>query len=665
MQDKKQNSWLISCTQPNQALRYPAYYEWDLIQPRSKETQLSGLFTSMFDSPFFAEVLPEYAARVCYGSQGKLLTDGTYLLDRVREQHLDVLEHTVISIGMDSPYLMQYSPYVVSGKQGGYREYVITTNLRVWLEMADKNLLTSGSLAILAGLAPTLFVRPPALAIEDFLPEKTISVPEAMRNGYHVALLGANLFECGADVLVKHGSASFYLGGVSRALTHQLVRHRNHSFCLAGDTIVPSFSDRTTTGKKWTMRQLWDWSQDPKRKGRLQLIRLRGIDEEGLIIRVGIKSVVASGQQQLYKICTESGRSIRATAKHRFMTPNGWKTLGELAVGDLVTANGILAYQDKEYVKKRYLDENMERKVLAAELGVADSTLGKWIAKFDLRKPKSAYPNRHPGRGKKGMFTEEERKRISERKQGEKNHWWKGDEVGNGGGHIRAIKMYEATQCERCPSTHRVQRHHVDGNPANNLPENIRILCELCHKADHYGLQVRKVFSDKIVSIEKDAIEDTYDLEVNHVCHNFVADGLVVHNSQESQRYTDLKKQNGRPVIPPSIAQNAEAFALYEDTMRILEERYEQLRAMKIRKEDARYLLPNAASTKIVVTAQFDNWLHFLHLRAADKAAQWEIREIAYQVGTMLEKIAPGVFGEVMVRARSIHQSEGSVIWTP
>jgi thymidylate synthase (FAD) len=45
-----------------------------------------------------------------------------------------------------------------------------------------------------------------------------------------------------------------------------------------------------------------------------------------------------------------------------------------------------------------------------------------------------------------------------------------------------------------------------------------------------------------------------------------------------------------------------------------------------IRKEDARFLLPNAAETRIVATMNFAAWSHFLWLRAVDKAAQWEIR---------------------------------------
>lgn len=649
-------AWLVSATRPNEALKTTGYFP----HPPVGQMQPSGMFVDLMNAPHFAQGIPEWAARVCYNSQHRFLTDGTYLLDRTREEHLDVLEHTVFTINCSSAAAIL--PDKFSVRSGHiYGNDTVTANMRVWWEAHRSNRLSNVVSRILAEQAPALFkmtgreregIRsqvPPAA-------NSRIYVPEARWEGYHVALLGANLFEDEIAEQVQHCSASFYLGGGSRAMTHQLVRHRLKSFCLAGDTVVPSFSDRVGPGKMWTIRQLWEWSQDSKRKGRLKLIRLRGVDQEGLLIRVGIKSIVASGQQQLYRVRTESGRSIRATAKHRFMTPSGWKRLEELAVDDLITANGVLAYQDREYVKKKYLDENMERKVLAAELGVADSTLGKWISKWGLQKPKSAYPNRQPGRGKKGMFTEEALQRLSESKRGDSNPSWKGEEVSVSGGRVRANRMYEAIQCERCPDTHRVQRHHVDGDPTNNAPENIRILCELCHKAEHYGQQVRKVFSDRIVSIEKDVIEDTYDLEINHACHNFVADGFVVHNSQESQRYTDFTKLGGEVMVPPSIAGNPEALALYDETMQMLAENYAKLRRMKIRKEDARYILPNAATTKIVVTAQFDSWLHFLWLRAADKAAQWEIREFAYQMGVMLETIAPSVFGAVMDKAREVRE---------
>lgn len=73
---------------------------------------------------------------------------------------------------------------------------------------------------------------------------------------------------------------------------------------------------------------------------------------------------------------------------------------------------------------------------------------------------------------------------------------------------------------------------------------------------------------------------------------------------------------------------------------------YGQLRRLGIRKEDARFLLPNAAETRIVTTMNFAAWSHFLWLRAVDKAAQWEIRAMGQQVLEQLYQIAPGVFEE-------------------
>ncbi|MBW7885889.1 MAG: FAD-dependent thymidylate synthase, partial [Caldilineaceae bacterium] len=73
---------------------------------------------------------------------------------------------------------------------------------------------------------------------------------------------------------------------------------------------------------------------------------------------------------------------------------------------------------------------------------------------------------------------------------------------------------------------------------------------------------------------------------------------------------------------------------------------YANLRALSIRKEDARFLLPNAAATRIVTTMNFAAWSHFFWLRAVDKAAQWEIRAMGQEALKMLYTIAPTVFAE-------------------
>ena len=67
---------------------------------------------------------------------------------------------------------------------------------------------------------------------------------------------------------------------------------------------------------------------------------------------------------------------------------------------------------------------------------------------------------------------------------------------------------------------------------------------------------------------------------------------------------------------------------------------YKQLLAMGIPAEDARYLLPNAAETKIVVTMNARELLHFFSLRCCNRA-QWEIRSVAWQMLELAYQAAP------------------------
>lgn len=116
--------------------------------------------------------------------------------------------------------------------------------------------------------------------------------------------------------------------------------------------------------------------------------------------------------------------------------------------------------------------------------------------------------------------------------------------------------------------------------------------------------------------------------------------------SQESQRYVDLSKGDWNAIIPTAVAENPTAAAIMTEFWELAEQKYGELRATGIRKEDARFLLPNAAETRIVTTMNYAGWSHFFWLRAVDKAAQWEIRAMAQYALKMLYAIAPAVFAE-------------------
>ncbi len=111
--------------------------------------------------------------------------------------------------------------------------------------------------------------------------------------------------------------------------------------------------------------------------------------------------------------------------------------------------------------------------------------------------------------------------------------------------------------------------------------------------------------------------------------------------SQRSQRY--VNEGDFDYVTPPSISESAEADKIYSDTMKLINEQYLKLTALGIKKEDARFVLPNAASTKIVMTANFREWLHVIDVRVSTHA-QWEIRDMMILIWKELYKHAPVVF---------------------
>lgn len=114
--------------------------------------------------------------------------------------------------------------------------------------------------------------------------------------------------------------------------------------------------------------------------------------------------------------------------------------------------------------------------------------------------------------------------------------------------------------------------------------------------------------------------------------------------SQESQRYVDLEKGSWSAIVPPAIAADEQAARILHQFWTDAERAYSTLRSLDIRKEDARYLLPNAAETRLIMSMPFDGWTNFLDQRRA-KAAQWEIRTLAEHIGRQLEALAPQAFG--------------------
>ena len=112
---------------------------------------------------------------------------------------------------------------------------------------------------------------------------------------------------------------------------------------------------------------------------------------------------------------------------------------------------------------------------------------------------------------------------------------------------------------------------------------------------------------------------------------------------QQSQRYVDESSFNY--IEPDSIKNNPQAHSVFIDFMNKAKEAYLKLSGLKIKKEDARYTLPNAVESQVVVSANFREWRHVIDLRGKAQA-QWEIRRVAIEILRILRKHAPNVFGD-------------------
>jgi thymidylate synthase (FAD) len=114
--------------------------------------------------------------------------------------------------------------------------------------------------------------------------------------------------------------------------------------------------------------------------------------------------------------------------------------------------------------------------------------------------------------------------------------------------------------------------------------------------------------------------------------------------SQQSQRYVK-KKDEFDYILPPTIRKKAGLKKKFEKAMTDLHELYREFLDAGMPAEDARYLLPNAAETKIIVSMNARELRHFFRQRCCTRA-QWEIRHMAEMMLKLVQDAAPVLFAD-------------------
>lgn len=187
---------------------------------------------------------------------------------------------------------------------------------------------------------------------------------------------------------------------------------------------------------------------------------------------------------------------------------------------------------------------------------------------------------------------------------------------------------------------------------------------KLCYSdADIESLQAGVELRDQTKFLNK-LVELGHLSPVEHASFTFGVEGVsrsllaqltrhrVASFSVKSQRYVGALSDGGTfsYVVPQGIEKlGAEAVRRFEEQMLQMQQWYDDWVGLLGRNEagyeDARFVLPNAAETKLIVTMNARELAHFFNLRCCNRA-QWEIRNLAWEMLRLVKAAAPALFAK-------------------
>jgi thymidylate synthase (FAD) len=493
---------------------------------------------------------------------------------------------------------------------------------------------------------------------ERFVYDERGSFPDETKAG-EIAVKRLLSGERGHYGCLEHPQITFSTGYFPHSVLQQARTHRVAvSFdvqCMSSDTLITRVLRNGKIKDKVTIEEIY------KLHNNGQKILLRSLDEEGnRFVPNEVEAVISSGVKRVFLVQTDLDRSIKATPEHRVLTTSGWKEIKDLKEGDFILSNGKPpstakdTYQSKQWLEAEFSKGRSTREI-AFELGVQTQTIKKWAYIHKLDWEKKIW---NKGTTYTLFISDEERerrrihaKRLNSsliRKSGPDHPSWKVDlpehkRAYNWLKYERANFLERAeNKCEECGCEHeRLHCHHI--KPVRLFPglgtdpENIVVLCPSCHKKAHYMVPSAAM----VVSVTEIGECETYDIAMKAPYHNFVADGLVVHNSMRYTGNRIIEAASGTIPLeevfylrPPGYysdrqgkkySYTADQREIDWQYCRVAAERYRELLLAGFAEEHARSILPFDYRQHFVVSFTLRSFLHFTDLRAK-LDAQEEIR---------------------------------------
>lgn len=353
------------------------------------------------------------------------------------------------------------------------------------------------------------------------------------------------------------------------------------------------------------------------------------------IVSSKITNIYINGEKETYTIKTVSGKEIRATLEHQFWTNQGWKRLKDF--------DGSTQLCEVQLAGNKITPKEIKN----SSLGF----LGSDIFQGETREPSRLLSNlkiKKLSKSKNYLFTS-------------LSHGIESDKVSQVNPHRLVMENFKLLE-----ELEQLEVKHFNENSFDNRLENFPWGSSKGNKIDNIS---NNSFSDncgvfvEIESIERFGKEITYDLEVEHPEHNFIANGLVVHNSFDVQSYrfcsgkviavadgkTDIETAFYlRPVGEYSDRKGKKYYYSAEQREKDLQWCLEASRKYKLdlefgmSEEHARGKIPFDYRQHFVVSFNCRSLLHFLDLRFK-KNAQLEIQKLCELMWPHVQDWVPNI----------------------
>jgi thymidylate synthase (FAD) len=414
----------------------------------------------------------------------------------------------------------------------------------------------------------------------------------------------------------RHGSPfeHGYFRFVVKAPLFVVREHHRHraGHCLPATAQIWAETIAPRSGRllrKRSIGQIFrNWHEGvPDSMGRKRLLpacrnlSLRVLNEQTQLFELGrMRDVFRSDTKEIYSIATE-GYRLLCSADHRVLTSDGWARAADLTKSDFIAVSGVRTTRNGQQVPP-----SLRRGI------------GVWTS---MQRP---------------------------------------------------LLIKEVDRCYACGRRFRREDlflDHiipvaVDLKKALDV-DNLAPSCGHCHRLkanaeQKLATRQYKTSGSKFARVlfppRRVAEEETYDIEMEGPHHNFVADGVVVHNSYNewSGRYSkmepefyvpeNVRTQVGKPgaytfePVEDEVRENAQR-EIEENATRAFQA-YERMLEQGVAKEVARAVLPLSTYTKYYWSCNPRSLMHFCSLRNHE-AAQYEIRQYAAAAETFLERAMP------------------------